>query len=365
MKHWYIALLLTLATAASCFAGNEHHYLYLTTPDGAQGGGSGVGLMVFDIDQGHKLVNRIDVPSFREGVRGVCANAKTRRIYVTTTSRRIVCLDLMTNAGGKPSAKVAWQKQYDTGCDRLAITPDGKTLYVPCGWWTTQKTWLVVDAKDGRELSRIATPAAGHNTLVSLDGSRAYLASNSWLSVVDTKTNAVLREIKSNSRNFFPFTINADHSRAYVCLGQEVGFEVMDPHAGKILETVYPDGPRQNHRTHGIGLTPDEKEIWIAIQGDSAIYVFDNTANPPTQKARLEVSKAGHGWIGFSRDGHYAYTSSVEVFDAKTKKVAAILKDEMDKPVCGSKFVEVDFKDGQVSAVGDQFGVGRKSTQPD
>lgn len=359
MRHALRFLLPLFIAASACFAGDFHRYLYLTTPDGAQGGGSGNGLLIFDIDRGHALVNRVDVPSLREGVRGVCANARTRRMYVSTTSRRLVCLDLLTIAG-KPSAKVVWQKVYDTGCDRMAITPDGKTLYVPSGWWTNQKFWFVIDAKDGHELSRIATPTPGHNTLISLDGTRAYLASNSWLTVVDTRKNAVLRNIQTDSRNFFPFTISADKSRAYVCLGQEVGFEIIDPESGKILQTVYPDGSRQSHRTHGVGLTPDEKEVWIAVQGGKTIYAFDNTSNPPRQKAAMQISQAGHGWIGFSRDGAYAYTASVEVFDAKKKSVAAILKDETGKPVCGSKFVEVDFSDGQVSEVGDQFGVGRK-----
>ena len=76
--------------------------------------------------------------------------------------------------------------------------------------------------------------------------------------------------------------------------------------------------------------------------------------------AKVKVSKGGHGWVAFSRDGRWAYTSSTEVIDARTREVATVLKDEKGKAVCGSKFVEVDFdSNGNVVEVGDQFGVGR------
>ena len=90
------------------------------------------------------------------------------------------------------------------------------------------------------------------------------------------------------------------------------------------------------------------------------MYVFDNTVWPPKQMAKVKVSKGGHGWVAFSRDGRWAYTSSTEVIDARTREVATVLKDEKEKAVCGSKFVEVDFDaNGNVAEVGDQFGVGR------
>ena len=50
-------------------------------------------------------------------------------------------MDLLTD-------KVLWEKVYDTGCDRLNITPDGKSLYVPAAGG-----WMVVDAGDGNMLA--------------------------------------------------------------------------------------------------------------------------------------------------------------------------------------------------------------------
>src|SRR5437773_7979448 len=73
-------------------ASAEKHLLYLSTPDGAQmGSASGQGILIFDIDEQHRFVRRIDVPIFKEGLRGFCGNAKRHAVYYTTTNRRLGC----------------------------------------------------------------------------------------------------------------------------------------------------------------------------------------------------------------------------------------------------------------------------------
>jgi hypothetical protein len=90
-------LMALVLMCSSVLAGPEKHLLYFTSPDGAQGGGSGVGLIIYDINDGHKLVRRIEVPSFKGGVRGVCANALTKRLYVSTSKETLICMDLLTD----------------------------------------------------------------------------------------------------------------------------------------------------------------------------------------------------------------------------------------------------------------------------
>jgi hypothetical protein len=108
-------------------ATGEKRYLYMSTPDGAQQEGrSGNGILVFDVDAGHTFVKRIEVPVFKEGLRGFTGNAKTHSVYYSTTNRRLGAFDVETE-------KVVWEKTYDAGCDRSSITPDGKKIYVPTG----------------------------------------------------------------------------------------------------------------------------------------------------------------------------------------------------------------------------------------
>ena len=64
--------------------------------------------------------------------------------------------------------------------------------------------------------------------------------------------------------------------------------------------------------------------------------------------------------MNFSLAGAYVWTHTPDVFDAQTKKLVATLKDENGKPVSGSKFIEVHFRDGKVVEMGNEFGLGRK-----
>src|SRR5258706_8512891 len=110
-------------------AGAEQHLLYVASPgtrNYVEYGG--VGILVFDIDKGYKFIRRIptwEVPEGKqpENVKGVAASARTGRIYVTSLNR-MVAIDIV-------SGKRIWHKTFEGGCDRMAISPDGKILYVP------------------------------------------------------------------------------------------------------------------------------------------------------------------------------------------------------------------------------------------
>src|SRR2546428_7400078 len=118
----FLILAFQLLPSLNAAESSQKRYLYLSTPDGAQPSGSGKGILVFDIDSGHRLVRRIDV-EFKEGLRGFGGNAKRHAVYYPTTNRRLGAFDLETE-------KVLWERQYDLGCDRACITPDGKKLFI-------------------------------------------------------------------------------------------------------------------------------------------------------------------------------------------------------------------------------------------
>jgi hypothetical protein len=330
-------------------------YLYLSTPDAAQPGGSGVGILVFDIDEGHRFVRRIDVPSFKEGLRGFCASAPNHAAYFSTTSRRLGCLDLVSD-------KVLWEQVYEAGCDRACITPDGKKLYVPTGWWWrgTNSGFLVVEAATGKVIHRIPVGLQAHNSIASLDGRYAYLGTEIALTQVRVSDDAIVRQITPvGESGVFPFTVDARNEYAFVCLGQHVGFDVVDLREGRAVHRVMAGGAPIAHRTHGAGLTPDGRELWISDQDGRRLFHFDATRMPPEERGSVELSQGGHGWVTFSLDGRYAWCHTPDVIDARAHKVVATLRDEKGAPVCGSKFFEVQFRDGRVVRVGDQFGLVR------
>jgi len=65
------------------------------------------------------------------------------------------------------------------------------------------------------------------------------------------------------------------------------------------------------------------------------------------------------GWITFSMDGRYAYPSSGEVIDTKTRKILLTLEDEFHNNVASEKMIEIHFDGKKLVKIGDQFGIGR------
>lgn len=332
-------------------------YLYLSTPDVAQKEGrSGAGILIFDIDNGHKFVRRIDIPIFKEGLCGFTGSLKTGCVYYSTANRRLGCFDL-------EKEKIVWEKTYEAGCDRSSITLDGRKIYVPTGgWYSGQDSgFLVVNAGNGELIQRIQVGPQAHNSIVSLDGSLLYLGTRTMLTVFDTIDEKMIRQIKDvGEYGVFPYTVNSRNNIAYVCLGKHVGFDVVNLQTGEILHRVLAGNEPVPHRTHGAALTPDERELWISDQKGQRLFIFDVTKMPPQPKGHVELSQGGHGWVCFSLDGQYAWSHTPDVFDGKSKKLIATLKDENGNPVGSSKFIEVHFRGSKIVQMGNEFGLGRK-----
>ena len=120
-------------------------------------------------------------------------------------------------------------------------------------------------------------------------------------------------------------------------------------------------GPVKRHGcpSHGVGLTPDERELWLADGANNAIHIFDARVMPPRQIGTVKL-RDQPGWITFSLDGSRAYPSTGEVIDTKTRTIVARLKDETGRDVQSEKVVEVVFAGDRVVRAGDQFGIGRR-----
>lgn len=344
-------------------AETECKLLYVAEPgirNNLEYGGHGV--LVFDIADGHKFVRRIALGGLDEkgqplNMKGICASAKTGRLYVSTT-KTLMCLDLLTD-------KMLWEKSYDGGCDRMAISPDGKVIYLPS---LEGDHWHVVDAVNGDVLKKIVLKSAAHNTIYGLDGTHVYLAGrrSPLLAVVDARTRDVAIKVGPFANSIRPFTVNGAQTLCFVNVDDLLGFEIGDLKTGKILHRVevkdftYKKGTEKRHGcpSHGIGLTPDEKELWLTDAVNSRLHIFDATVLPPKQVASIPL-RDQPGWVTFSIDGKYAYPSTGDVVEVKTRKVICGLKDEQGREVQSEKLLEIDFAGQKVARTGDQFGLGR------
>ncbi len=340
----------------------EHRLLYVAEPgirDYQEYGGHGV--LVFDIDAGHKFVRRIggggvEANGHVMAVKGICASAATQRLYVSTTNT-LECIDLLTD-------KLLWEKAYEGGCDRMAISPDGKLIYLPA---FEGDHWQLVDAATGDVLKKFTLNSGSHNTVYGLDGAHAYLAGlkSKVLTVVDARTREVSLSVGPFGQVVRPLTVNGSQTLCFVNVNDLLGFEVGDLKTGKVLQRVevtgFKKGPVKRHGcpAHGIALNPDETELWLADGFNRRIHIFDATVMPPKQIQSIEL-RDEPGWITFSIDGSLVYPSTGEVIDAKTRKVVATLKDETGREVQSEKLLEIDFADQKAVRAGDQFGLGQK-----
>jgi DNA-binding beta-propeller fold protein YncE len=365
MHHRTFRLLVGILSFVSLLEINaaERRLLYVATPgirDYLEYGGHGV--IVFDIDNGHKFVKRIPLAGLDENgkplnVKGIAAHAGTKRLYVTTT-RTLTALDL-------ESEKILWEKSYAGGCDRLALSPDGKTIYMPS---LEQGHWHVVDAVTGAVIKRLETAAGAHNTIYSRDGNFAYLAGlrSPLLRVADTKTHVVVKEVGPFGNFIRPFTVNGASTLCYINENGLLGFEIGDLNTGKLLHRIEVQGfeigatKRHGCPSHGIGLTPDEKEIWLTDAHNRRLHLYDNTVMPPEYLQSIEL-RDEPAWITFTIDGQYAYPSTGDVIDAKTKKIIGGLTDENGTAVQSEKLLEIHFENNHPTRTGDQFGIGRQT----
>jgi hypothetical protein len=195
-------------------------YLYVAVPglrDYLEFGGHG--LLVFDIEDDYRFVKRIPVAGRRirsdygrerlagqpSNVKGITASLATNSIYISNleTMQRI---DLNTE-------QVVWEYQYGGGADRMAISSDGKIIYLPS---LERDHWNVVDAESGRVIKSLYTGNHGaHNTVFGLDGKKVYLGGlrTNSLGVVDAKNHEVIRQIGPLGGEVRPFTINGRRRR--------------------------------------------------------------------------------------------------------------------------------------------------------
>jgi hypothetical protein len=340
----------------------ERSFLYVAVPgirNYVEYGG--VGILVYDIAARYKLVKRI--PTFAvvpgkppENIKGIAASPATGLLYLSTP-QRLAALDLWTE-------EIVWNRTYEGGCDRMALSPDGRLLYVPS---FEGPHWTVVDARTGDVVATLVTNSGAHNTIYGHDGRLAYLAGlkSPLLNVADTATHRVARQIGPFGDVIRPFTINGKESLVFVNVNDLLGFEVGDLKTGRKLHRVevagYQKGPVKRHGcpSHGVGLTPDEKELWLTDAANQSLHLFDATVMPPKQVASIRL-RDQPGWITFSLDGQHAWPSTGEVIDTKTRQIVATLTDEEGRAVQSEKVVEIVMSDGKPVRTGDQFGVGRR-----
>jgi len=121
--------------------------------------------------------------------------------------------------------------------------------------------------------------------------------------------------------------------RAFVQISDLHGFAVVDfAQRKEVARVTLPNdipaeqvdkGPFNGSPSHGIGVAPDGKTLWVALGSEAAVAVLDTVSHRVV--ARIPVGQGPHG-IAFTADGKHVYVTNsdsndVSVIDIATHKV--------------------------------------------
>jgi YVTN family beta-propeller protein len=309
----FLLCLLSTGTAAAAPV-KVQQKLYVTNSAGDD-------VTVIDV-AGNKPLGRIEVGPHPHGI---AAPAAQDFILVTIEGRKpgeLVWIDPQTD-------KITRRMDVGPAPNQLAVTPDGRIAYIPC----SDGYWDVVDVEKGKVVKRIFTGGRPHNTLCSPDGKRMYLApmgSPKKVSIADTSTHEIIGDVPF-SNVVRPIALTSDEKRLFVEVDGLVGIEVADLGKRKMIHRVPAELPEEQRkvasRSHGLGIRPDQKEIWECDVEHFDVHVYDITGDAPKQIATIPIGTRIY-WLTFTPDGKTCYVAArggnaVAVVDTATKKVTA------------------------------------------
>jgi hypothetical protein len=322
-------------------------------------------ILAYDIGAAHRLIKTIGTVPNVADVKGVAASAISAKLYVTyidaAGTGRIYCLDLYTD-------KVLWNRAVDPGVDRLAINPNGQLLYVPT-WEGRRADYInVLDAGTGAIVRGLHFSNRSHDTQYPLSGplfqeTKAEDGSGRYLYRIDPQSYAVSR-IGPYAGILGPYAVDGTSAHVVNDVTGLWGMQVADLQTGRIITAMLPSHPPGSAGLmHGIGWTPDQSEVWqSSSRSDPHVYIWDmSDPMAPVFKDTLNLrSSRGSHWLTFDIEGDYVYVSpeknsadGTEIFDAHSHAYRGNIGASED-------MLEIDFRDGKITGVGDQYGIGRR-----
>lgn len=290
----------------------------------------------------HSTARVIDTIELGEKPHGQAPAMRAGRLYVTTDGDKgeVIAIDARTR-------EIVWRLDVGGSLNEPHLTRDERFLFAPdlLGARTA-----IVDVSKGElahEVSMVdpsdgSTLIALHNTYASHDGERMYVTAILSQKIAEIGVESrQLQRIFPVSGQPRPAVISHDDRKMYVQLSDLHGFIELDLESGEETARIeWPDdgarppgydaGPLLT-KCHGIGLTPDGKELWAAsnIEGNVRVY-----STPDLRElASVQVGTMPN-WIAFSRDGGTAYVTNtapaadhgtVSVIDVRARRVRATL----------------------------------------
>jgi YVTN family beta-propeller protein len=284
-----------------------------------------------------QVIHGIELPH------GVGFSPDGSRVYVSNEAESV--LDVVA----RESAQILKKVPLSGHPNNLAVTKDGRILV---GIRADPGAVDLIDPTSLQRSKSIPVDGSVHNIFVTPDGRYAVSGSieNKAATVIDLVSEQVAWEIKfDRAVRPMAFEANSDGStrRVFVQLTGVNGFAIVDfAKRAEVARILLPDQPggfgtaedRQGTPSHGIGVAPDGKSLWVGSTIANAVFKYSLpdlkligfSALPVVHPLDRSVSGAVPEWITFTPDSQRVYISnsgarSVSVIDVNTLKAVAIV----------------------------------------
>jgi YVTN family beta-propeller protein len=266
------------------------------------------------------------------------------RVYISDESESV--LDVVDRESGEIVKKIPLSGRPNN----LSVTKDGRRVLV--GIRTLPGAVDVIDTSSLTLAKTIPINRSIHNIYVTPDGKYAVAGSieSKSATVIDLQTEQVAWEVKfDNGVRPMAFDTNPDGStkRIFAQLSNLNGFAVVDfaKHV-EVARVKFPNQPggygaaevRLNTPSHGIGVAPDGKSLWVGSTIANAVFEYSlpdlklvgycslPNVHPPNHAPTGSVPE----WITFTPDSSVVYISnsgaaSVSAVDASTRKLMTVI----------------------------------------
>jgi YVTN family beta-propeller protein len=288
----------------------------------------------------NKVVQEFKGP---EAMHGIAFSPDGARVYVSNEHERT--LDVFDRAEG---ALIKQVKLSDRP-NNIAVANDGRIVV---GIARGHGALDIVDPKTLEPRVTILVNGRLHNVYVTADSRYVITGSipNKVITVIDLAKDEIAWELQLD-KGVRPMTIesNPDGSpkRIFAQLSDLNGFAVVDfatrkeiaritlPKTMAIFET---DPGRDTSPSHGIGVSPDGKTLWVTSIPNNAVFVYSladlkqigEVALPALKIPGREQISSVPNWVTFTPDGKTIYVSNaaisaVTAIDTASMTVKAVI----------------------------------------
>jgi YVTN family beta-propeller protein len=255
---------------------------------------------------------------------GAATQADGRRFFTTVESERV--LKIIDTSTDKIIDTIAL-----TGTpNQCAVTPDGKFAAVPIRDGNTVDIINV----DQKKVVKVLPDNVPHNCYnagsnhhmfcTSMGDQNVHLIDLEKMSSVEIPVGGIPR----------PIAVTKDEKTLFAALTELHGFVIVDASSKSAIHKVEfppvanPNPNKADTPTHGMNISPNGKELWVAGVWDDGVYVY-NIASKELSK-KIPTGKTPN-WVAFSPDGKYVAVTNEDsddcsIIDTSTYQEVARVK---------------------------------------